>query len=99
MPTSPVRGWDPYTVFSAESPIIGSAVCRARLHGRSMSCLYRNLPNLLEASMPPDPELVDLIKWAFLDDQIDGQSSDLAYTWLMANRPSSALNATHSATQ
>jgi hypothetical protein len=49
--------------------------------------------------MPPDPELVDLIEWAFLDGQIDGQTADLAYAWLMANRPEFAQNATHSATQ
>ena len=33
--------------------------------------------------MPPDPELVDLIEWAFLEGQIDGQKTDLAYAWLL----------------
>jgi hypothetical protein len=35
---------------------------------------------LLERTRPPDPELVDLIEWAFLD----GQKADLAYLWIQA---------------
>ena len=50
-----------------------------------MSCLYCALPDLLEASMPPDPELVDLIEWAFLDGQIDGLEADLAYLFAWKN--------------
>ena len=33
--------------------------------------------------MPPDEEMVDLIEWAFLEGQIDGEESDLAYLWLL----------------
>ena len=50
-----------------------------------MSCLYCALPDLLEASMPPDAELVDLIEWAFLDGQIDGLEADLAYLFVWKN--------------
>ena len=52
-----------------------------------MSRLYCNLPDLLEATMPPDPELAELIEPAYLDCPIDGQTGDLAYAWKMANRP------------
>jgi len=38
---------------------------------------------LLRKSAPPDPELVDLIKKAFPEEQIDGQTVDLAYSWLL----------------
>jgi hypothetical protein len=44
-----------------------------------MSCLHCELPILLEASMPPDEELVDLIEAAFLEGQIDRIKADLAY--------------------
>jgi hypothetical protein len=44
-----------------------------------MSCVHCELPSLLEASRPPDEELVDLIEWAFLEGHIDGESEDLAY--------------------
>jgi len=44
------------------------------------------MTDLLESSIPPDPELVDLIEWAFLEGQIDGQRADLAYLWLQAKR-------------
>lgn len=49
-----------------------------------MPCLYCELPNLLQDSMPPDEELVDLIGWAFLEAQIDSQKADLAYLLLKA---------------
>lgn len=42
-----------------------------------------DLSELLELSRPPDSDLVDLIEWAFLDGQIDGQQADLAYFWLI----------------
>ncbi len=45
-----------------------------------------DLSELLEQTRPPDPELVDLIEWAFLEGQIDGQKADLAYCLLQANR-------------
>ena len=41
------------------------------------------MEELLRASMPPDEELVDLIEWAFVEDQIDGVTADLAYAWLL----------------
>jgi hypothetical protein len=47
-----------------------------------MPCRQCELPNLLEESMPPDPELVDLIERAFIDGQIDSQVADLAYLLL-----------------
>ena len=45
-----------------------------------------DLAELLEQSRPPDSELVDLIEQAFLEGQIDSQTADLAYLWLMATR-------------
>ena len=47
-----------------------------------MPCLHCDLPSLLDASMPPDEELVDLIEWAFLEGQIDGLEADVGYLWL-----------------
>ena len=47
-----------------------------------MPGLHWELPNLLQSSMPPDPELVDLIEQAYLAGQIDSQKADLAYTYL-----------------
>ena len=47
-----------------------------------MPCLECNLSDLLEASRPPDPDLVDLIEQAFLEGQIDSNSTELAYLWL-----------------
>jgi hypothetical protein len=44
-----------------------------------MSCLQCELSNLLLESMPPDPELLDLIEKAFLEGQIDSQAADLAH--------------------
>ncbi|MDA1063814.1 MAG: hypothetical protein O2907_05710 [Proteobacteria bacterium] len=55
-------------------------------HARRMPCLYCELPNLLQDSMPPDPEFVDLIEQAFIQGQIDGLKADLAYAWLEANK-------------
>ena len=49
-----------------------------------MTCLQCELPNLLEASRPPDPDFVDLIELAFLERQIDGQKADLADLCLAA---------------
>jgi len=51
-------------------------------HAHGMSCLKCELPDLLEASRPPDPELVDLIERAFIEGQIDSEKADLAYTFL-----------------
>ena len=38
--------------------------------------------DLVEASRPPDPELVDLIERAFLEGQIDSEQADFAYAYL-----------------
>jgi hypothetical protein len=45
-----------------------------------------DLSDLLEQTRPPDEELVDLIERAFLEGRIDGQTVDLAYLWLRADR-------------
>ncbi len=47
-----------------------------------MPCLQCALPEILEQTRPPDPELVDLIEQAFIEGQIDGRTADLAYTYL-----------------
>ena len=44
-----------------------------------MSCVHCELSELLEETRPPDPDVVALIEWAFLEGQIDGQTADLAY--------------------
>ncbi len=51
-----------------------------------MPCLFCELPNLLANSMPPDPDLVDLIENAFIEGQIDrlDLEAELAYLWLRA---------------
>ena len=56
-------------------------------HAHRMLCIQCELADLLEASMPPDPELVDLIEAAFLKGMIDGETQELAYTWLEVNHP------------
>jgi len=38
--------------------------------------------DLVEASRPPDPELVDLIEQAFIEGQIDSETAGLAYAYL-----------------
>jgi len=43
------------------------------------------MEELLRAAMPPDEELVDLIEWAFLVGQIDGETQALAFVWLERN--------------
>jgi hypothetical protein len=43
------------------------------------------MEELLRASMPPDERLADLIEWAFLDGQIDGETQALAFFWLERN--------------
>ncbi len=52
-------------------------------HAYRMPCLKCDLPYLLEASRPPDPELVDLIEQAFLEGQIGSQKAELAYLCLL----------------
>jgi hypothetical protein len=54
------------------------------IHAGGMFCFQCELPNLLQESMPPDPEMVDLIEWAFLEGQIDSLEAELAYMWLKA---------------
>ncbi len=52
-----------------------------------MPCLQCDLSDLLEASRPPDAELVDLIEQAFLASLIDSETLELAYLWLEVNHP------------
>ncbi len=52
-------------------------------HARRMSSLQCDLPELLEQTRPPDPELVDLIEQAFIQGQIDSQKAELAYLCLL----------------
>ena len=33
----------------------------------------------------PDEEFLDLIEWAFLDAQIDGETLSLAFAWVESN--------------
>jgi len=54
-----------------------------------MSC---DLTKLLERTRPPDPDIVDLIERAFLEQQIDSQRSDLAYLILAQMSAFSAWN-------
>ena len=49
-----------------------------------MSCLHCDIERLLEASIP-DSDFQDLIEWAFLEEQIDGETQDLAYHLLAVN--------------
>ena len=56
-------------------------------HAHRMLCLQCDLPELLEQSMPPDAELVDLIEQAFLEGQINGEAQGLAYLWIEGNHP------------
>jgi len=51
-----------------------------------MICLHCELPDLLEISMPPDPELVDMIEQGFLAGQIDSQKAEQAYVWLRVRK-------------
>ena len=49
-----------------------SAVTKPKpVHASRIACFRCELPNLLRDSMPPDPEMVDLIEQAFLEGQID----------------------------
>ena len=50
-----------------------------------MLCPNCTFQELVEASMPPDAELVDLIERAYLDGQIDGLEADLAYLFVWKN--------------
>ncbi len=43
------------------------------------SCLGMDL---VEASRPPDPDLIDLIEQAFLEGQIDSETAGFAYACL-----------------
>ncbi len=76
----------PPTDFSTNSPKKSPQSCQPLAILTLMSCLQYEMTDLLESSIPPDPELVDLIEWAFLEGQIDGQRADLAYLWLQAKR-------------
>lgn len=55
-------------------------------HCHYMPCLQCELPEILEATIPRDPELLDLIEQAFIEGQIDSQKAALAYLWLSAKK-------------
>ena len=59
-PVLPVYG----THIEVKRLIIHLAGLSPCWHANGMPCLHSE--SLLEASMPPDEELVDLIEWAFL---------------------------------
>ena len=71
------------TQINTNCPISNDAFRSQSGHAGYMPCLQCELPNLLLESMPPDPELVDLIEKAFLDGQIDSQVAELAYLCLL----------------
>jgi hypothetical protein len=66
MPSDEVR-------FCKKSLISRVATNSQPYHAYGMSCLQCELPELPEASRPPDSELLDLIEQAFLDGQFDTQ--------------------------
>ena len=49
-----------------------------------MPGLQCDLPNLILESMPPDPDLADLIEQASIEGQIDSQNAQLADVWMMS---------------
>jgi hypothetical protein len=55
-------------------------------HAYCMSCLQCELPDLLEASRPPDADMVYLIEQAFINGQIDGETVELVYLLLMGDQ-------------
>ena len=68
--------------FWANNRVSGEAVTLTSRHSHGMPCLQCELPNLLQESMPPDPDLVELIEQALIEGQIDSQRADLAYLWI-----------------
>ena len=48
---------------------------------------FLGMRDLLAMVTPPDPELVDLIEWAFLEGQIESEVQQLASAWLTVNHP------------
>ncbi len=71
------------THFSKSRPFSDKALNPQSGHARRMSCCQCDLPDLLEASRPPDPELFDLIEQVFIQGQIDSKKAELAYLWLI----------------
>ena len=65
---------------------LAARVCTDHAHG--MPCLHCDLSELLEQTMPPDPDLVGLIEQAFFEGQIDSQRANLAYLFLMSAKQS-----------
>ncbi len=74
------------THFSRKRPVSVYAFNPQYGHACRMLCLQCDLSDLLEASRPPDPELVDLIEQAFLEGQIDSKTARLTYLWLLGHR-------------
>ena len=59
----------------------GIAVRLTARHSHTMAYLQCELPDLQQDSMPPDPEMVDLIRQAYLEGLIDGSRAELACLW------------------
>ncbi len=76
----------PLRRFWANNQDLCDAVGLPSRHGRIMDCLHCELLDLLEASRPPDPELVDLIEQAYLEGRIDSASANLTYLWLLGRQ-------------
>ena len=69
--------------FGMNRPVSNGAIYPQSVQAHRMLCLHCDIAELLEASRPPDPELVDLIEQAFLEGQIDSRKSELAYLCLL----------------
>ena len=83
----PPPAWVDGTHFRKNRPISNKISKPQSGHAYRMSCLQCDLPEILEQTRPPDPELVDLIEQAFLKGFIDGETQTLAYLRLEVNHP------------
>ena len=55
-----------------------------------MTCFQCDLAEILEATRPPDSDMLELIEWAFLEGQIDSLKAELAYVQISQTRAHSA---------
>ena len=84
------------THFYTNYPNSVSEIHQPAIHADCVSC---KLPSRLLESRPPDPEMVDLIRWAFIEGQIDRQEAELALWGFRQNKLILDGNATPTATQ
>ena len=83
----PPRGWVKVSSdFLSIHPLNDLAAIARTNHAHRMSCIHCELSELLEETRPPDPDFMTPIEWAFLEGQIDGQTADLTYFWLLPKR-------------